>query len=92
MDLTTKKQIFLKKGELIELASHAVIVVGSGAVWLTFEGVEQDYILKTGDRLECNAPKPVIEALEATYIVICEQPSRFSLFGLLDVWSEQGLR
>lgn len=92
MDLTTKKQIFLKKGDLIEVTPKSTIVVGSGMVWVTFAGDERDYVLKTGDRLNCDAPKPVIEALEASYIVIHEQPSRYSLFSLLGAWSEEGLR
>lgn len=92
MDLTTKKQIFLKKGDLIEIAPKTQIAVGSGMVWVTFSGDERDYVLKTGDRLNCDAPKPVIEALESSYIVIHEQPSRYSLFRLLGAWSEEGLR
>lgn len=92
MDFTTKKQIFLKKGDLIEITPKSLIAVGSGQVWVTFAGVENDYVLKTGDRLNCDAPKPVIEALEPSYIVIYEQPSRYSLFNLLGAWSEQSLR
>lgn len=92
MDLTTKKQIFLKKGDLIEIASNSIIAVGSGMLWVTFAGDERDYVLKTGERLNCEAPKPVVEALEPSYIVIYEQPSRYSLFSLLGAWSEEGLR
>lgn len=92
MDLTTKKQIFLKKGELAEVSATATVSVGSGKVWITFAGDERDYVLNAGDRLMCDAPKPVIEALEPSYIVICDQPSRYSLFSLLTSWSEEGLR
>lgn len=92
MDLTTKKQIFLKKGDLIEISPKSTVAVGSGMVWVTFVSDERDYVLKTGDRLVCDAPKPVIEAVEPSYIVIYEQPSRYSLFSLLSAWSEEGLR
>lgn len=92
MDLTTKKQIFLKKGDLIEVNSKSIISVGSGAIWVTFAGVELDYVLNAGDRLECAAQKPLIEALEPSSIVLHERPNRHSLFNLLETWSEQGLR
>ena len=92
MDLTTKKQIFLKKGELIEVSSTSTVVIGSGMVWITFANDERDYVLKSGDRLMCDAPKPVVEALEPSYIVVYDQPSRYSLFNLLTSWSEEGLR
>lgn len=92
MDLSTKKQIFLKKGELIEVSENAVVGVNNGTVWLTFAGDKEDYVLKSGEQITCEKPKPVIEAIESSYIVICEDRPRFNILGLIGDWTEEGLR
>lgn len=87
MEHSTKNPIYLKKGETLEITSKSVITVSSGMVWVTYAGDEKDYVLKTGDSLKLNGSKPVIEAIQSSYVTIHEQPSKFKLFSLILSWN-----
>jgi len=87
MEHSTKNQIYLKKGEILEITSKSVITVGSGMVWVTFAGDEKDYVLKTGDHLKLAGSKPVVEAIQSSYLTIHEQPSKFKFFSSILSWN-----
>lgn len=87
MEHSSKNQIYLKKGEVLEITSKSVLTVGSGMVWVTCAGDENDYVLKTGEQLKLSGSKPVIEAIHSSYLTIHEQPSKFKLFGLILSWN-----
>lgn len=87
MEHSTENQIYLKKGELLEITSKSVITVGSGMVWVTCAGDANDYVLKTGDQLKLSGSKPVIEAIQSSYLTIHEQPSKLKLFSTILSWN-----
>ncbi|AZZ36611.1 hypothetical protein CIK05_07350 [Bdellovibrio sp. qaytius] len=87
MEHTTKNQIFLKKGELLEITSRSVITVNSGLVWVTVAGDQKDYVLKSGEKLEITGAKPVIEAIRSSDIQVQEPGSKYKLFKLILEWN-----
>lgn len=87
MEHSTKNQIYLKKGEVLEITSNSVVTVGSGMVWVTCAHDENDYVLRSGDELKITGSKPVIEAVQASYLTIHEKPSRIKLFSLILSWN-----
>jgi hypothetical protein len=87
MEHTTKNNIFMTKGKLLDLAVGSTITVQSGLVWVTVLGDQKDYVLRTGDQLYIAGAKPVIEAIRSSEILVHEPFSKYKLFSTILSWN-----